>query len=447
MACIAALCFARSAPAVKRAGVFSAAAALGCAAASFLCASMGARTAAVTPGMPAESITSFTCVLNADSARSRQSRTMMRVSLLQARSESLGVSAAAKGNVLLVMEGEYGFALGQMLEVRAGLSPMTEPGREAFIAFTDRGGARDLGFSSPVWEARSRLRDNAERSLEKAGYPSAALLQALLIGSRDDVPQDLERAFERTGSLHILALSGLHASVVFAVAASLFGLFRRRLLTYLSAMAVLAFYQFIAGPMPSLLRAVLMLGMGGAAVLLDRDTEPLNLLCLSGILMLVFDPYQAWDASFQLSFLAVLGIIAVSPALSRPLEGRAPPALLAPFSLSAAAQIATFPVVASAFGAYYPSGLVAGLILVPLTTAYLWMGLAWLLISPILGGVLQHAAVWVFDAVYRCILAASEFFSRVPGIAFPPEAGPWVACAGSAVLAALCFWGGRRKPA
>ncbi len=99
---------------------------------------------------------------------------------------------------------------------------------------------------------------------------------------------------------------------------------RSRLAVFLVGSFLLAVYLFVAGLMPSLVRAVVMLTVGGAARLADRDDEPLNLLAIAGVVIIAADPFAAATLSFQLSFLALAGILSLGPILERPLEGRIP---------------------------------------------------------------------------------------------------------------------------
>ncbi len=295
---------------------------------------------------------------------------------------------------------------------------------------------RRAGFSSPVWRLRAGIRDGFHRAIAGIGYPASALLEALLIGAREDVPADLRDGFRATGSLHVLALSGLHAGIVFAFVSLLLRPVRSRLAVYLSGAVLLAAYLFIAGPMPSLVRAVVMLIVGGAARLADRDDEPLNLLAISGIVILAADPFAAAALSFQLSFLALAGILSLGPIIGRPLEGRVPRLLAAPLAASVGAQAATLPVVLLSFGAWYPSGIIAALLLVPLVTVFLWLGLAWLVLFPLAGRLIGAGAAVLFDTLYRAIEGVTGILARGPGVTVAPEAAPvWAAATGAAVLA------------
>jgi competence protein ComEC len=263
----------------------------------------------------------------------------------------------------------------------------------------------------------------------------------------------LSDGFRRTGSLHVLALSGLQLVVIYGFISLVLRPLRSRVLRLALGTAVLLFYQFIAGPVPSLLRATLMLLAGSVALLLDRDPEPLNLLCLAGALLALAEPSQVLSLSFQLSFLALAGILLLGPLVSRPLEGRVPAVILEPLAASAGAQVATLPIVLASFGVYYPVGLIAGLVLVPLTTLLLWLGLAWLLLCPVFGDLLGSAVPRLFGVLYDLVSGSASFFSRAPGLAVGKDIMPWAAgiAAGAAVLLSfaaprrLSVWNPRRR--
>jgi hypothetical protein len=92
--------------------------------------------------------------------------------------------------------------------------------------------------------------------------------------------------------------------------------------------------------------------------------------------------------------------------------------------------------VIASFGSYYPSGLVASLVLVPLTTGYLWAGLAWLPVSLIPWPLLHDLCARAFALFYELIRFSAQFFGQVPGLAFSPSVAPWLA-AGAGLLVLL----------
>jgi competence protein ComEC len=432
----AAIALASSAqPAARRAGALLLAAALGAAAGAWSLARM--QTSAMSAHLPAGgAVTGFTGRLRADSMLSRSGDSILRVSLLTASSEKRGVSGTARGEALVICAGDYRFALGEIVAVRSDLRPLDSPGPETSAAWVNREDVRSLGFSNRAWRFRAQAREWAHRELSRVGYPASALLEALITGSREDVPEDLSDGFRRTGTLHVLALSGLHVGILYGLVLAAFGFLRGRTAKIAAASAVLIVYQFFAGFMPSLMRATLMLLAGSAAALLDRDSEPLNLLSISGIAVLAIDPFQAFTLSFQLSYLALAGILVLGPLIRRPLEGRIPPVLLVPLAASIGAQLATLPVVLPSFGAWYPSGIVASIILVPLIAVFLSFGLGWLVVSPLLHGPLQHLVSQAFGGLYRMIEGSATLLARLPGVSVGPSAVSWAAlCAAGAAIA------------
>jgi ComEC/Rec2-related protein len=427
-------------PRVRRAGALLFAAALGSGAGAAALGRMAAwRLGEHLPAQPAE-ISEFTGVLRLDSTLSREGDTLLRLHLVSAGSVARGVSGSARGDALVICRGARRFAMGERVRVHAALRPLAGDGPESLVAVLAPDRLDRLGFDSRLWALRAGTREAAQRAFFRAGYPASALLEALVTGSREDVPAGLAEGFRRTGTLHVLALSGLHVGIVYGLAlAVLAGLRWRALRVWLACLVVIV-YQVFAGFMPSLERATLMILAAGVASLLDRDREPLNLLALSGIAVLALDPFQAFSASFQLSYLALAGILLVGPLVERALRGRMPRFLLAPLAASIGAQLATLPVVLPAFGAWYPSGILAGILLVPLVSLFLALGLCWLVLSPLVHGWALAAGAAVFDTLYRAIEGTASAFARLPGIEAAQGASwpvPAAACAAAVVAAAV----------
>jgi len=424
-------------PTLRRAGMLIASAAFGFVLAAGSLYRMHASLEGGRLAVEAGAVARFSGVLRADSMLSADGDTLLRLRLRQAVTRE-AIAVTARADALVIVRGDWRFSTGEALEVRAGLDPFDSMGSERYVAGVDRAAIRRAGYTSAAWRMRARVRDGLHRAIAGVGYPASALLEALLIGSREDVPDDLREGFRSTGSLHVLALSGLHAGIVFAFVSLLLKPLRCRLAAFLAGSVLLAAYLFVAGCMPSLVRAVVMLVVGGAARLADRDDEPLNLLAISGIVIIAADPFAAATLSFQLSFLALAGILALGPLVARPLEGKVPPPLAVPLAASAGAQAATLPVVLLAFGVWYPSGIVAALLLVPLVAVFLWMGMAWLVIFPLAGRAAVAGGARLFDAIYRAIAGVTAVLARVPGIAVTSaSARSWALATGMAVLATV----------
>jgi ComEC/Rec2-related protein len=463
-AAIGVILFTVSTPVFKRAGVLVLCGCVGALLAFSLHLRIENDALGNSLGMDRASITGFSGRLVQDSILTRTSKTMLVLDLVRTESTGLGIRAEARGSALLILDGDWRFAMGQVIAVHKGISASQADGTGKYIAFAKRNDLDDLGFSSPIWMLRNAFRKGIDVSLGLVGYPASALLEALVIGSREDIPADLSEGFIKTGSFHVLSLSGLNVAVIFALVGLLFGFSGSRALKFVLGTAVLVFYQFIAGPIPSLLRATIMLIIGGFGLILDRDGEPLNLLSIAGILILIVDPLQLRSLSFQLSFLALAGILAIGPLIVRPMEGRLPSGILSGFAASAGAQLATLPVIIVSFGAYYPSGLAASLVLVPLVTMFLWLGLFWLPASPLLvalgalqppgmgavafaAGAAHHAVARMFDVLYSLISWAADGLSKLPGIIVSRQDAPVAAGLTAAAITLLMFLPLRGKSA
>jgi competence protein ComEC len=238
--------------------------------------------------------------------------------------------------------------------------------------------------AAPLERAREALAEAARRWLPAR---EAALVQAIGAGDRSALDAGTARSFARSGLAHVLAVSGFHLVVVIA---GLERLLRALLLRWdrlaeridaRRAVAALllpcaALYALATGAGAPVLRAALASGLALGGVLLDREAEGLNGLGLAALVLLAAQPAAALDASFQLSFAAVAGLAL----WARPLRGRLPVArsrpgtwrarLLEPLlegaCATAAASIATAPVLAFHFRQLPLLGLPANVAAIPL---------------------------------------------------------------------------------
>ena len=241
--------------------------------------------------------------------------------------------------------------------------------REAQV--TGEGGS---AWRTAIYAARGRLADSIERSLP---YPESALGQALLLGRRGSLPEELVERFRSTGAAHLLAISGLHVGVVLAVTLGTSAwLMGRQRPTYLVfAAAAVWGYALVAGAPPSALRAATMGTVYLAALAVGRPSSALPALALAAALMTAASPNLAKQVSFQLSFAAVAGIALSLAMLGGMLSGwRSPSAgwlarLLSGGAalavVSGAATLATWPLVAANFGAVALLGVPVSLLAIP----------------------------------------------------------------------------------
>ncbi len=201
---------------------------------------------------------------------------------------------------------------------------------------------------------------------------SASTIQALLLGVKDDVSEDMMDVYTKTGVMHALAVSGMHVGILYLGMLFLFKPIQRRW-KYISFLPILLIwiFAFVTGAGPAVLRAALMITFVDIGKRLDEDSHPVNLLLVSGFLILIFQPYLLWDIGFQLSFSAMLGLFY----LMKPLQNLIfiqnkwiKNYIWSPSVLSVSAQLSTLPFSFFYFGNFSFLFLLTNLIIIlPLT--------------------------------------------------------------------------------
>ncbi len=246
----------------------------------------------------------------------------------------------------------------------------------------------------------------------------AALYSAILLGKTDLVSEDLFYDMRRTGTLHLLAVSGLNVGVLVAFLAFLFrliGIGRKWSIPLL--VLLLAVYVGLVGPAASIIRSSIMCLAVAAGFLIDRKTLPLNNLALAALAILLWKPVQILDIGFQLSFSATLAIILAADWLDGAAgmfkKTKVPSWLkkwvLAPIAFSLAATAFTMPFIANNFQQVTFSSALANLPAVPLVSFIFPIGLVamglsliWLPLGEILGYVVS-AGLWLLEKILHLL--------------------------------------------
>jgi competence protein ComEC len=172
-----------------------------------------------------------------------------------------------------------------------------------------------------IYGFADQLRARINTKLVAAGFKSEALsiMNALLLGQRQTIDKTIYNNYVNSGTIHILAVSGLHVGIILWILNFLF-----RPLLYLKygnyirpliLVTILWSFAVIAGLSPSVTRAVTMFSIISIAMHLKRPTNIYNTLVISAFLILLFKPTFLFAVGFQMSYLAVLGIVSVQPIL------------------------------------------------------------------------------------------------------------------------------------
>ena len=280
------------------------------------------------------------------------------------------------------------------------------------------------GFKPLAWiySLRNRLSQSLSLALPE---PQASLAQGILLGLRGDIPYSLQKAFSRTGTTHLLAISGLNLSILIGmVLAAGIWLFGKRYSIYIwLAFLVIWLYAMLTGMQPPVVRSAIMGSLFLIAEYFGRQRSASTALAFAAAVMVGIEPQVLGDASFQLSFLAMAGLIFISPYLQDwgrkavtaavGKEGAAASLynfVTDSFAVTLAAVLATWPVMAYYFDIVSFVGLPAtffGLLAFPsiiITSALVsGAGLFALLLAQILGWI-----AWLFLSYFIFIVQAFD---------------------------------------
>ncbi len=262
------------------------------------------------------------------------------------------------------------------------------------------------------------------------------LIASMVLGLRGETPLEMKALFQRTGTMHLFAVSGLNVAMLAAIA--LFTLRPLRLgraAGILITIPILAGYALVTGLSASCVRATIMCALFLFAGLVDRHPLAFNSLGAAACAILAWDTNQLFSPGFQFSFVLVVVIVWLSGKIQRRIERLGRPDAFLPRALwrwpqligawTAEKLAAALGVTGSAwlgsllftlgyFHLFLPAALLANIFAVPIAFAVLGLGLATLLAAPVwkLGAVLCNNANWVCA---KALLAVLEICALIPG--------------------------------
>ncbi|MCX6256902.1 MAG: ComEC/Rec2 family competence protein [Bacteroidia bacterium] len=214
-----------------------------------------------------------------------------------------------------------------------------------------------------------------------------AVLSALTLGYRDELDSETRQAFSDSGTIHILTVSGLHVGIVFFIIDTMLLFMRKNrylnILRLLIIISVIWFYAFLSGMAPSILRATVMFSFVVAGRSMKRDSNSTNILAATAFFLLLADPFMINETGFQLSFLAVAGILHLYFPIYKLLECRYKLGnrILSLIAVSLAAQISNAPLSIFYFHQFPNYFLLANMVAVPISTIIMYLSAAIFLLS------------------------------------------------------------------
>ncbi|MFH2095735.1 MAG: ComEC/Rec2 family competence protein [Bacteroidota bacterium] len=267
----------------------------------------------------------------------------------------------------------------------------------------------------------SGLRDRMIGIFEKNGIEGDefSVASALTLGYKDMLDDDIKMTYSSSGAMHVLAVSGLHVGIIYLIFNSiLFFLDRKtalRIVKVLILLLILWFYACLTGLSPSVLRATVMFSFIIAGKAFGRQVNIYNSIAASAFLLLLINPYMLMDVGFQLSYLAVLGIVFIQPKLYRLviIRNKILDKTWALFSVSVAAQIATMPVSLYYFHQFPNYFFLTNLAVIPMATIILCLGIA-VLATSVIPEVSEFLAI-ILEYAVAALNKTVAFIENLPG--------------------------------
>lgn len=239
-----------------------------------------------------------------------------------------------------------------------------------------------------------------------------ALINALLLGQRQDISPEIYNSYSRAGAIHILAVSGLHVGIVLLLLNSLFRpleYFRRgKLIKTLLILSILWGFAVVAGLSASVTRAVMMFSVVAIGMNLKRPSNIFNTLAISMLFLLLFKPLFLFDVGFQMSYLAVIAIVGFQPLLADLWQPQLKPIrkLWDIFTVTLAAQFGVVPVSLFYFHQFPGLFFLSNLVIIPFLGLILGMGIFVILLASF-----NLLPLWLAD-IYGGIINLMNSFVR-----------------------------------
>ncbi|MDF2433316.1 MAG: competence protein ComEC [Mucilaginibacter sp.] len=234
---------------------------------------------------------------------------------------------------------------------------------------------------------RQRLIEKFKRNMHDTD--AIAVASTLILGYKANLNNDILQAYSKTGTIHVLSVSGAHVAIIYILLTLVFGFLDKyqhgKVFKAVIIIAIIWYYSLLSGFSPAVCRAAVMISMVIIGKTYNRYINTLNILAISAFLLLVYDPLFITDIGFQLSYLAVFGLIVLQPVVYKwfKFKNKYADKLWALCSVSIAAQVITFPLSAFYFHQFPIYFLISNLFIIIPSAIIMYSGIFYLLLPQI----------------------------------------------------------------
>jgi competence protein ComEC len=282
-------------------------------------------------------------------------------------------------------------------------------------------------LKSFAFQMRHKMKDAIVKNLSCF---SAGILNAIILGERQNLPPYVRDTLVYSGTVHIIAISGLHLGIVAFIILLILKIIRiPRKPRYILTILLLIIYCILTGANTPVIRATIMAAMLLFSYFLEREVNIYNSLSLAALIIVVINPWQLFEVSFQLSFLSVVSIVWLSPKIKSLFPARLDKIpwlrfLISIFSVSFSAWLGLLPLIAYYFRVLSPITILANMIIVPYMTVIVASGFSLALVGILIPSLTSIFAasnelfILILFKINSSLIAIPGAYFKLPSISF-----------------------------
>jgi competence protein ComEC len=291
-----------------------------------------------------------------------------------------------------------------------------------YVVLATNSGNPVIGYSLKL---RQRLIEKFKRNMHDTA--AIAVASTLILGYKADLSDEVMQAYSKTGTIHVLSVSGAHVAIIYVLLAFVLGFLDKyrygRLIKAVLIITLIWYYSLLSGFSPTVCRAAVMISMIIIGKTYSRYINTLNVLAISAFALLLYNPLFIADVGFQLSYLAVCGLLIFQPIIYKwfAFKNNWADKLWALCSVSIAAQVITFPLSAFYFHQFPVYFLFSNLFIIIPTAVIMYAGIIYLALPQI-----PYVSKFAALVLEKCILLMNKGLTIIENLPWASYGKIWL---------------------